>query len=49
MAVFVECIKLAFYPQLARNFGGEKLWRIWQFATDMPKLYPPIACNISKS
>ena len=26
---------------IAQNFGGRKLWRIWRFATDSPKFYPP--------
>ena len=30
----------------AENFGGGKLWQIWRFATNLPKFYPPIACNI---
>ena len=30
---------------IAENFGGE-LNQIWQFPTNLPKFYPPIACNI---
>ena len=32
--------------RIVENFGGRKLWRIWRFATNSPKFYPPIACNI---
>ena len=37
---------LMFVYHIAENFGGRKLWRIWRFATNSPKFYPPIACNI---
>ena len=26
---------------IAQNFGGKKLWRIWRFATNSPRFYPP--------
>ena len=39
-------VKINIDYRTAENFGGGKLWRIWRFATNSPKFYPPIACNI---
>ena len=36
------------YYRIAENFGGQKPWGIWKFATNLPKFYPPIAYNIWK-
>ena len=37
----LDCVIL--YYRIAENFSRRKLWRIWQFATNSPKFYPPIA------
>ena len=33
--------------RIAQNFGGRKLWQIWQFIANPPKFYLPKRCEIS--
>ena len=40
-SAIILVIEILLAYRIAQNFGGKKLWRIWRFATDPPKFYPP--------
>ena len=42
MGLLLEMDTLVGY-RIAENLGGRKLCQIWQFVTNPPKFYPPIA------